>query len=77
MEYKLYRVVDSKTGYNRTVMHATDMNGMYMDRSWDFGSADVFDVARVLKTFDEINPRIDSISKTDYLRKYGKNAVVI
>lgn len=76
MEYKLYRVVDSKTGYDRTVMHSTDMNGMWMDRSWDFGGIDVFDVARVLKTFDEIHPRIDSISRTEYVRKYGKNAVV-
>lgn len=77
MEYKLYRVVDSKTGYDRTVLHATDMNGMYMDRSWDFGGADVFDVARTLKIFNELDLSINNISKTEYVRKYGKNAVVI
>ena len=75
MEYKLYRVHDSKTGYSRTIMHSTDMNGMWMDRYWDFGCADVFDVARVLRIFNEISPVIDSISKTEYVRKYGKAAV--
>lgn len=75
MEYSLYRVVDSKTGYDRVVMHSTDMNGMWMDRVWDFGYADVFEVAKVLGIWEKRIFKIDSISKTAYKKKYGKAAV--
>ena len=74
--YTLYRVVDSKSGFNRTVMHYYDGDGTYGPESWDFGGSDVFEVAKILKTFSGVRPAIESISKTDYKRKYGKEALV-
>jgi len=44
-----------------------------MDRFWDFGSLDVFDVARTIEIFDEIKVSIESISKTDFTKKFGKS----
>lgn len=75
-DYTLYRVVDYKTGYHRTVMYATDMNGMYSDRFWDFGFSDVFDVAKTLKIFNEISPTIESVSKTEFKRIFGQRFVL-
>jgi hypothetical protein len=72
MKHTLYRVVDYKTGYHRAIMVMIDMDGMYMDRFWDFGSLDVFDVARTIEIFDEIKVSIESISKTDFTKKFGK-----
>ncbi len=73
MKHTLYRVVDYKTGYHRAIMVMIDMDGMYMDRFWDFGSLDVFDVARTIEIFDEIKVSIESISKTDFTKKFGKS----
>jgi hypothetical protein len=72
MKHTLYRVVDYKTGYHRAIMVMIDMDGMYMDRFWDFGSLDVFDVARTIEIFDEIKVSIESVSKTDFTKKFGK-----
>ena len=71
MKYTLYRVVNYKTGFHRSIMFMTDMNGERMDRFWDFGSLDVFDVARTIETFDEIKVSIESITKTDFVKKFG------
>lgn len=68
MIYILYRVIDRKTGDNRIAMHQGD-------RCWDFGFADVFDVAKALRVFNGIDISIDQISKTEYIRKYGKNSI--
>ena len=76
MKHTLYRVVDYKTGYHRSIMHMTDMDGMYMDRFWDFGTLDVFDVARTIETFNEIKVSIESISKTDFVKKFGSAFVL-
>lgn len=76
MKHTLYRVVDYKTGYHRTIMFMTDMDGMYMDRFWDFGTLDVFDVARTIETFNEIKVSIESITKTDFNKKFGKAFVI-
>jgi len=72
MKHTLYRVVDYKTGYHRTIMFMTDMDGMYMDRFWDFGSTDVFDVAKTIEIFNEIKVSVESITKTDFNKKFGK-----
>lgn len=71
MTYTLYRVVDYKTGFHRAIMFMTDMNGERMDRFWDFGSLDVFDVARVVETFNEMKVSIESITKTEFVKKFG------
>ena len=76
MKHTLYRVVDHKHGYHRAIMHMTDMDGMWMDRFWDFGSLDVFDVARTIEIFNEIKVTIESISKTDFTKKFGKSFVL-
>ena len=75
MEYTLYRIVDRKADHDRVVMHMTDMNGMYMDRFWDFGAVSVFDVAKILGIWEERKFKTDSISKTDFIRKFGRKAV--
>ena len=75
MEYTLYRIVDRKVDYDRVVMHMTDMNGMWMDRFWDFGAVSVFDVAKILGIWEERSFKTDSISKTEFIRKFGKDAV--
>ena len=75
MEYTLYRIVDRKADHDRVVMHMTDMNGMYMDRFWDFGAVSVFDVAKILGIWEEKTFKTDSISKTDFIRKFGKKVV--
>ena len=72
MKHTLYRVVNYKTGYHRTIMFMTDMDGMWSDRFWDFGSTDVFDVAKTIEIFNEIKVSIESITKTDFNRKFGK-----
>jgi hypothetical protein len=72
MKHTLYRVVDYKTGYHRTIMFMTDMDGMYMDRFWDFGSTDVFDVAKTIEIFNEIKVSVESITKTEFKKKFGK-----
>ncbi len=71
MKHTLYRVVDYKTGFHRAIMFMTDMDGMYMDRFWDFGTLDVFDVARTIETFNEMKVSIESITKTDFVKKFG------
>lgn len=71
MKYTLYRVVNYKTGYHRAIMYMTDMNGERMDRFWDFGTLDVFDVARTIEIFDEMKVSIESITKTDFVKKFG------
>jgi hypothetical protein len=76
MERTLYRVYARDEDHDRVVMHTTDMNGMFMDRFYDFGAMSVFDVAKVLEVYDEIHPRIESISKTDFTRKFGKAFVL-
>ena len=76
MKHTLYRVVDYKTGYHRAIMVMTDMDGMWMDRFWDFGTLDVFDVARTIEIFNEIKVTIESISKTDFTKKFGKSFVL-
>jgi hypothetical protein len=75
MEYTLYRIVDRKVDYDRVVMHMTDMNGMYMDRFWDFGAVSVFDVAKILGVWEEKSFKTDSISKTDFIKKFGRKVV--
>ena len=72
MKHTLYRVVDYKTGFHRSIMFMRDMNGEWMDRFWDFGSLDVFDVARTIETFNEIKVSIENITKTDFVKKFGK-----
>lgn len=72
MKHTLYRVVDYKTGYHRAIMVMIDMDGMWMDRFWDFGTLDVFDVARTIEIFNEIKVSIESISKSDFTKKFGK-----
>ncbi len=72
MKHTLYRVVDYKTGFHRAIMHMRDMDGMYMDRFWDFGTLDVFDVARTIETFNEIKVSIESVTKTEFTKKFGK-----
>jgi hypothetical protein len=47
-----------------------------MDRFDDFGAMSVFDVAKVLNVYDDIRPRIESISKTDFKKKFGKAFVL-
>ena len=76
MKHTLYRIVDRKTGYHRAIMVMTDMDGMYMDRFYDFGAMSVFDVAKVLDTYDGVRPRIESISKTEFKKKFGKAFVL-
>ena len=71
MKHTLYRVVDHKTGFHRSIMVMRDMDGLYMDRFWDFGSMDVFDVARTIETFNEIKVWIENITKTDFVKKFG------
>jgi hypothetical protein len=75
MEYTLYRIVDRNVDYDRVVMHMTDMNGMYMDRFWDFGAVSVFDVAKILGVWEEKSFKTDSISKTDFIKKFGRKVV--
>ncbi len=75
-ERTLYRVYARDEDSDRVVMHSTDMNGMYMDRFDDFGAMSVFDVAKVLNVYDDIRPRIESISKTDFKKKFGKAFVL-
>ena len=76
MNYTLYRIVDRKADHDRVVMYMTDMNGMWMDRFWDFGAISVFDVAKILRIWEGGGEyRIESISKTDFIRKFGKDAV--
>ena len=72
MKYTLYRIYARNEDSDRVVMHTTDMNGMYMDRFYDFGAMSVFDVKRVLSTYDGINPKIESVSKTEFTKKFGK-----
>ena len=72
MEYTLYRIVDRKADHDRVVMHMTDMNGMYMDRFLDFGAVSVFDVAKILGIWEGKTFKTDSISKTDFIRKFGQ-----
>ena len=72
MEYTLYRIVDRKADHDRVVMHMTDMNGMYMDRFWDFGAVSVFDVANILGIWEGKTFKTDSISKTAFIRKFGQ-----
>lgn len=75
MEYTLYRIVDRKVDYDRVVMHMTDMNGLWMDRFWDFGAVSVFDVAKILGVWEGRTFKTDSISKTEFIRKFGKDVV--
>ncbi len=75
-ERTLYRIYARDEDSDRVVMHSTDMNGMYMDRFDDFGAMSVFDVAKVLNVYDDIRPRIESISKTDFKKKFGKAFVL-
>ena len=75
MDYTIYRVVDSKVGEDRVVAHMTDMNGMYMDRFWDFGYVSVFDVAKILGIWEGKIFSMESMSKTAFIKKFGKNAV--
>ena len=75
MNYTLYRIVDRKVDYDRVVMHMTDMNGMYMDRFWDFGAVSVFDVAKILGIWEEKTFKTESISKTKFISKFGESAV--
>lgn len=76
MKHTLYRVVDYKTGYHRAIMVMIDMNGMYMDRFWDFGAVSVFDVAKILGIWEERTFKTASISRTEFIRKFGREAVV-
>jgi hypothetical protein len=71
-ECTLYRVYARDEDHDRVVMHTTDMNGMYMYRFYDFGAMSVFDVAKVLDVYDSVRPRIESISKTEFKKKFGK-----
>ena len=75
MEYTLYRIVDRNVDYDRVVMHMTDMNGMYSDRFWDFGAVSVFDVANILGVWEERTFKTDSISKTEFIKKFGRKVV--
>ena len=72
MKHTLYRIVDYKTGYHRAIMVMADMDGMWMDRFCGFGTLDVFDVARTVEIFNEIKVSIESVSKTDFTKKFGK-----
>ena len=76
MERTLYRVYARNEDHDRVIMYTRDMNGMYMDRFYDFGAMSVFDVAKVLDVYDEIRPRIESISKTEFKKKFGKAFVL-
>ena len=71
MEYTLYRIVDRKADHERVIMYMTDMNGERSDRFWDFGYANVFDVARTLEVWEERTFKIEGISKTDFVRRFG------
>ena len=71
MERTLYRVYARNEDLDRVVMYETDMNGM--DRFYDFGAMSVFDVAKVLDVYDGIRPRIESVSKTEFKKKFGKD----
>lgn len=71
-ECTLYRIYARNEDSDRVVMHTTDMNGMYMDRFYDFGYMDVFDVKKVLSVYDGIDPKIVSISKTEFNKKFSK-----
>ncbi len=75
-ECTLYRIYGRNEDSDRVVMYTTDMNGMYMDRFYDFGFMDVFDVKKVLGVYNSINPTIESISKTEFKRKFGKAFVL-
>ena len=75
-ERTLYRIYARNEDSDRVVMHATDMNGMYSDRFWDFGAISVFDVKKVLNTYDGINPEIKSVSKTEFKRIFGNEFVL-
>ena len=75
MEYTLYRIVDRKADHDRVVMHITDMNDMHMDRFLDFGASSVFDVAKILGIWEERTFETNSISKTDFIRKFGQKVV--
>ncbi len=75
-ECTLYRVYARDEDSDRVVMHTTDMNGMYMDRFYDFGAMSVFDVAKVLDVYDGVRPRIESVSKTGFKKKFGKAFVL-
>ncbi len=70
-DYTLYRVYSRNEDFDRVIMHAVDMNGMYSDRFWDFGAMSVFDVKKVLNTYDGINPTIESVSKTEFNKKFS------
>lgn len=75
-ECTLYRVYARDEDHDRVVMYTTDMNGMYMDRFYDFGAMSVFDVAKVLDVYEGLRPRIESISKTEFKKKFGKAFIV-
>jgi hypothetical protein len=70
-DYTLYRVYSRNFESDRVVMHSIDMNGMYSDRFTDFGAMSVFDVKKVLNTYDGIDPEIVSISKTEFNKKFS------
>jgi hypothetical protein len=72
MDRTLYRIYARNEDSDRVVMYETDMNGMYMDRFYDFGAMSVFDVKKVLNTYDGIDPKIESVSKTEFTKKFGK-----
>ena len=71
-ERTLYRVYARNEDSDRVIMYTTDMNGMYMDRFYDFGAMSVFDVAKVLDVYEGVRPQIESISKTEFNKKFGK-----
>jgi hypothetical protein len=77
MKYTLYRIYAKNTDADRVIMYGTDMNGERSDRFWDFGAVSVFDVGRILTVWEEknLNYTIESVSKTEFIRKFGKNSV--
>lgn len=79
MKYTLYRIVSKYSDSDRVVMHGTDMNGECADRFWDFGAVSVFDVGRIVTVWEgrNLNYTIESISKTEFIRKFGKNVVTL
>jgi hypothetical protein len=77
MEYTLYRIWARNVDHDRVVMHMTDMNGMYMDRFWDFGAVSVFDVARILGVWEERTFKTESISRTEFIKKFGRKVVAL
>jgi hypothetical protein len=75
-ERTLYRVYARNADSDRVIMHSTDMNGMYMDRFYDFGAMSVFDVAKVLDVYDGVRLEIKSVSKTEFTRIFGQQFVL-